>query len=111
MFETLALTDKEYLSLLDPDGNLNNITPQLPLLSDQELLSAYRLMLLTRKADEWAVSLNRQGRMATYPPNKGQEANAVGAVLAMREDDWLVPAFREMGALIAKGIPLQQVYM
>jgi pyruvate dehydrogenase E1 component alpha subunit len=111
MFETLALTDKEYLSLLDPDGNLNNITPQLPLLSDQELLSAYRLMLLTRKADEWAVSLNRQGRMATYPPNKGQEANAVGAVLALREDDWLVPAFREMGALIAKGIPLQQVYM
>ena len=111
MFETLSLADKEYFSLLDPDGNLNDIPPRAPLLSDQEMLSAYRLMLLARQADDWAVSLNRQGRMATYPPNKGQEANAVGAVLALREDDWLVPAFRELGALIAKGIPLHQVYM
>jgi len=31
--------------------------------------------------------------------------------LALREDDWLVPAFRELGALIAKGVPLHQVYM
>ena len=111
MFETLSLADKEYFSLLDPDGNLNDIPPRAPLLSGREMLSAYRLMLLARQADDWAVSLNRQGRMATYPPNKGQEANAVGAVLALREDDWLVPAFRELGALIAKGIPLHQVYM
>jgi pyruvate dehydrogenase E1 component alpha subunit len=111
MFDTLALTDREYLSLLDPCGKLTKLTHQLPLLSDREILSAYRLMLLARQADDWAVSLNRQGRMATYPPNKGQEANAVGAVLALREDDWLVPAFRELGALIAKGIPLHKVYM
>jgi pyruvate dehydrogenase E1 component alpha subunit len=110
MFETLTLADKEYLSFLSPDGKLSNITPHVPLLSDREILSAYRLMLLARQADEWAVSLNRQGRMATYPPNKGQEANAVGSVIALREDDWLVPAFRELGALIAKGIPLHQIY-
>ena len=111
MFETLSIADKEYFSLLDPDGNLSDIPAHTPLLSDREILSAYRLMLLARRADDWAVSLNRQGRMATYPPNKGQEANAVGAVLALREDDWLVTAFRELGALIAKGIPLHQVYM
>jgi len=35
--------------------------------------------------------------------SKGQEANAVGFILALREDDWLIPAFRELGALIAKG--------
>ena len=111
MFETLAVTGEEYLCLLGPDGKLNSSPPQAPLLSDREILSAYRTMLLARQADDWAVSLNRQGRMATYPPNKGQEANAVGAVLALREDDWLVPAFRELGALIAKGVPLHQVYM
>ena len=110
MFETLTVTGGDYLCLLGPDGNLNSLAPQAPLLSDREILSAYRMMLLARQADEWAVSLNRQGRMATYPPNKGQEANAVGAVLALREDDWLVPAFRELGALIAKGVPLHQVY-
>jgi pyruvate dehydrogenase E1 component alpha subunit len=111
MFETLTLSGEEYLRLLGPDGNLNSVPPQAPLLSDREILSAYRLMLLARQADDWAVSLNRQGRMATYPPNRGQEANAVGAVLALREDDWLVPSFRELGALITKGVPLHQVYM
>jgi pyruvate dehydrogenase E1 component alpha subunit len=111
MFETLSLTDKEYLSLLGTDGNLKPIPAQVPLLSDPEILAAYRLMLLARQMDEWTVSLNRQGRMATYPPNKGQEANAVGAVLALQEDDWLVPSFRELGALIAKGIPLHQLYL
>lgn len=47
-------------------------------------------MVLARQADEWAVILNRQGRMPTYPPNKGQEANAVGSILALREENWLL---------------------
>jgi pyruvate dehydrogenase E1 component alpha subunit len=111
MFETITLPGQEYISLLGSDGSLKDIPAQAPLLPDPEILSAYRLMLLSRQADDWAVSLNRQGRMATYPPNKGQEANGVGAVLALREDDWLVPAFRELGALITKGVPLHQVYM
>jgi hypothetical protein len=42
MFETLPIADKDYLSLLDPNGNLNDIPPQAPLLSDGEMLSAYR---------------------------------------------------------------------
>ncbi len=99
------------LSILLPDGTMNGRASGLPLLPDDRLLEAYRLMLLARQADEWAVSLNRQGRMPTYPPNKGQEANAVGAVLALRPDDWLVPSFRELGALLARGIPLKQLYL
>ncbi|MBN2552467.1 MAG: thiamine pyrophosphate-dependent dehydrogenase E1 component subunit alpha [Spirochaetales bacterium] len=110
MFEELALAEEDLLSLLDTDGRLGPIPACLPLLPDQDILSAYRLMQLARQADEWAVSLNRQGRMATYPPNKGQEANAVGSVLALREEDWLVPSFRELGAWIARGIPLHQIY-
>jgi pyruvate dehydrogenase E1 component alpha subunit len=111
MLETLNLADGDSLSLLDPDGKLRDDPPRVPILPDEEILAAYRLMVLSRQADDWAVSLNRQGRMATYPPNKGQEANAVGSVLALREDDWLVPSFRELGALIAKGIPLERIYM
>jgi pyruvate dehydrogenase E1 component alpha subunit len=111
MFETLPVADENPLSFLDIHGNLNGIPAGAPLLPDADILSAYRLMLLARQADEWAVSLNRQGRMATYPLNKGQEANAVGAALSLRPDDWMVPAFRELGALIARGIPLHQIYL
>jgi pyruvate dehydrogenase E1 component alpha subunit len=111
MFEELSLAERECLSILACDGTMNDLPEGVPRLADEQILSAYRLMLLARQADEWAVSLNRQGRMATYPPNKGQEANGVGAVLALRQDDWLVPSFRELGALIAKGIPLHQLCM
>lgn len=34
--------------------------------------------------------------------SKGQEANAVGFILALREDDWLIPAFRELGAFAVR---------
>jgi len=61
--------------------------------------------------DEWAVSLNRQGRMPTYPPNKGQEANSAGALLALRKDDWIVPTFRELAGLLIRGISLKQWYL
>ena len=110
MFQKFKDNQKETLCILRPDGTLSELASNAPFLSDEKILEAYRLMVLARQADEWAVSLNRQGRMPTYPPNKGQEACAVGSILALREDDWLVPAFRELGALIAKGIPLHQVY-
>jgi pyruvate dehydrogenase E1 component alpha subunit len=98
------------LSLLKPDGCLQ-VPKGVPRLSDQAALSAYRTMVLARQADEWAVNLNRQGRMPTYPPNKGQEANGIGALLAVRPDDWFVPAFRELGAWLVRGVPLSQVYL
>jgi pyruvate dehydrogenase E1 component alpha subunit len=68
-------------------------------------------MVLARQADEWAVSLNRQGRMPTYPLNKGQEANPVGALLGVQQDDWFVPSFRELGGWLARGIPLDKIYL
>src|SRR5690606_26443575 len=80
-------------------------------LEDHFLIQAYREMLLARTADYMAVSYQRQGRMYTYPPSLGQEAicGALGEV--MREADWLVPAFRELGAWLAKGATLKEVFM
>ena len=68
-------------------------------------------MVLARQADEWAVSLNRQGRMPTYALNKGQEANSIGALMAVRADDWFVPAFRELGGMLVRGMSLKQYYL
>jgi hypothetical protein len=44
------------LSILLPDGTMNGRASGLPLLQDDRLLEAYRLMLLARQADDWAVS-------------------------------------------------------
>jgi len=79
--------------------------------SDQEWLELYKVMLKTRSADNKALQLQRQGRMLTYAPNTGQEAAQVGSAAAMAPGDWLVPAFRELGAWLLRGVDLEKVYL
>ena len=99
------------LSCLDASGTLKPLPSGMPLLSDQQAVEAWRTMILCRQVDEWAVSLNRQGRMPTYVLNKGQEANSIGALMAVRPDDWFVPAFRELGGMLVRGITVKQYYL
>ncbi len=80
-------------------------------ISDEELLEAYKFMLFARTADLMSVSYQRQGRLFTLPPNLGQEAIAAAAGKQMSESDWLVPAFREMGAWLLKGARLSDIFL
>jgi len=94
----------ETFRVLDKDGQLVAEDPGLP---EELLKDMYWWMTLTRMADDKAVKLQRQGRMGTYAPSKGQEAAQVGSALAMGEDDWLFPAFRELGAYMIRGYSLE----
>jgi pyruvate dehydrogenase E1 component alpha subunit len=49
--------------------------------------------------------------MPTYAPNKGQEANSAGAILALRPDDWFVPYYREHTGMLLRGVPLSQIFL
>lgn len=99
----------EMLRILDEEGNVEKgLMPKMP---KDLMLKAYRTMLLTRLADDKAVKLQRQGRLGAYPPSKGQEASQIGPAMALKEQDWLVWAFREMGALLWKGVPLNTLYL
>jgi len=82
----------------------------MPPLDDDEVLDAYRRMLFARTADAMSVSFQRQGRMFTYPLNLGQEAIAGAFGRVMRKEDWLVPAFRELGAWIQKGARMRDIF-
>ncbi len=91
----------EYLSVLHESGELDR---QLePKITDEILMKLYRTMLLARKFDERLLNLQRQGRIGTFPPIKGHEAAHLGAVAALRESDWMVPAFRETAAELWRG--------
>ena len=103
------LENKEF-SILNSDGEIIN-EKDLPDFTDEELLYLYKTMLYTRTIDEKALSYQRQGRMLTYAPNTGQEAAQVGSAYAMKDEDWLVPAFRELGAWLVKGVPLKNIYL
>ena len=80
-------------------------------MDDEQLLAAYRFMVSARAADEWAFSLHRQGRLHTYAPSTGQEANSVGAIMALRQDDWFVQSYRELGGLMVRGVPLSNYFL
>jgi pyruvate dehydrogenase E1 component alpha subunit len=97
----------DYLSILDEDGNLDE--DLLPDLSDELLGKMHRAMLRGRRFDEKRLELQRQGRIGTFAPGRGQEAAQVGAVAALEENDWMVPSFRETTASLWRGIPLTGV--
>jgi pyruvate dehydrogenase E1 component alpha subunit/2-oxoisovalerate dehydrogenase E1 component alpha subunit len=52
------------------------------------------------------MALQRQGRVGFYGEALGQEAAVVGSAAALEPQDWLVPALREAGAGIFRGMSM-----
>lgn len=100
--ETIKLDQRiERLSVLAPDGSVDTkLEPKLP---DADWIKLYRTMLATRRLDERCLQLQRQGRIGTYGPCKGQEATPLGFVYHLTKADWFVPSYRELSAFLWRG--------
>jgi pyruvate dehydrogenase E1 component alpha subunit len=98
----------ETFHIIDQNGTANGLDPKLP---PDTLLKMYRMMVQARTFDEKAIKLQRAGRMGTYAPLEGQEAVQVGSAFALDNGDWMVPSYREGGAMMVKGVPLKAQYM
>jgi pyruvate dehydrogenase E1 component alpha subunit len=95
---------------LAPDGSANRPLPAFA--TDGKLLvTLYRAMVMLRQFDRKAVALQRTGRLGTYAVSLGQEAVSVGIASAMREEDVLVPSYRDNGALIWRGVKLEEILL
>jgi pyruvate dehydrogenase E1 component alpha subunit len=100
--------DSGEVRVLDPDGRLlPNATE--PDLSDEALVTMYEAMRTARRFDERAVSWQRQGRLATYAPMSGQEAGQVAGTLALADDDWVFPTYREHAVRLVAGFDLPEI--
>ncbi len=99
----------EHLSILDSDGNLDSALE--PDISPDDLRRLYRAMLLGRRLDERMLRLQRQGRIGTFAPIKGQEASQMGSVFTLRKTDWMVPSFRETAAMLWRGWPIEKMLL
>lgn len=80
-------------------------------IDDDLLIRMYEEMTLLRLFDRKAVGLQRTGRIGTYPPLEGQEACQVGAVLALRRQDFVFPTYRDYGAMMVHGIPMHHILL
>jgi len=95
------------LQILKPDGSL--VPSQSAPLDNDQIISAYKNMVLTRILDEKLIALQRQGRMGTYVSCSGQEACQVGSMAALRDSDWVFPMYRDLGMIIQRGVPMDSL--
>lgn len=101
-------TQVDYLGILDEAGEIDE--DRMPELDDEQLTEFYRAMLRARRFDERLLNLQRQGKLGTFAPVKGQEAAQIGSVAALRDSDWVVPSYRETAALLWRGTPMQGLF-
>ncbi len=74
-------------------------------LANETLLEMYWVMLLSRRLDERAWILHRQGKIAFHISGIGHEAAQVATGFALnRGTDWLVPYYRDLALMLAWGL-------
>jgi pyruvate dehydrogenase E1 component alpha subunit len=99
----------EYLSILDENANVDkSLEPDIPA---EKLKTMYKFMLLGRRTDERMLKMQRQGRLGTFPQSAGHEAISIGSVINILEDDWHVPAYRELAGMLYRGWPIENVIL
>lgn len=101
---------------VDPDQPIQLLTPEgerianpeydrfVEGITSDELRGLYRDMVLTRRFDSEATSLQRQGELGLWPSLLGQEAAQIGSGRALREDDYVFPTYREHGVAWCRGV-------
>src|SRR5699024_5803039 len=81
-------------------------------LTDEDVLSMYKTMLLARKIDERMWLLNRSGQIPFVISCQGQEAAQVGAAFAMdTEVDYVAPYYRDMGIVLHFGMTAKDLML
>jgi pyruvate dehydrogenase E1 component alpha subunit len=95
------------LEILHPDGSLSADAP----IGLAETRRLYAAMVSARTYDHKGNALQKQGRLATYASFEGQEAGQVGAIAALRSDDWVVATYRDAAAMWMQGYPWVNLFL
>lgn len=95
---------------LGPEGCVAGSLPDFALEPSAQV-PLYRAMVLTRAFDAKAVALQRTGRLGTYAVSLGQEAVSIGVASAMESSDILVPGYRDTGALLWRGVTMEEILL
>ncbi|ASK62626.1 pyruvate dehydrogenase (acetyl-transferring) E1 component subunit alpha [Virgibacillus phasianinus] len=96
--------------IIDKDGEVTSADYQ-DLLTEEQAKTYYYHMLRIRTYDHKGIALQRQGRIGTYVPFEGQEGSQVGSALALQNDDWLFPTYRDHGATLTFGADLNRMLL
>ena len=79
-------------------------------LDKEMLIDLYRQMLLIRRFEEKSAEVYSAGKIGGFCHLYiGQEAVAVGALSAIRKDDYVLTSYREHGHALAKGMSAESI--
>jgi 2-oxoisovalerate dehydrogenase E1 component len=79
--------------------------------TNDQLTEVYRNLLLPRLIEEKMLVLLRQGRISKWFSGIGQEAIAIGAAMALQQDEWIMPLHRNLGIFTTRNMPLSKLFM
>lgn len=77
---------------------------------DQELIDIYKAIMKPRLIEEKMLILLRQGKISKWFSGWGQEGISVGAALAMKQEEFILPMHRNLGIFTTRGIPLSRLF-
>lgn len=107
---TVANYAISYFRNLDENGVCEGELPA-QLKQPEFVEKLYRMMVKTRIFDKKAITLQRTGKLGTYPSTLGQEAICVGIGAAMQPEDVLCPYYREYGAQFWRGVSMEEILL
>ena len=105
-------TDVDLIQLLTPAGQLlehPDYSQRIAQLGPDALRGLYRDMVLVRRFDNEATSLQRQGELGLWAQCLGQEAAQVGSGRALAPHDYAFPSYREHGVAHTRGVDLAEI--
>jgi 2-oxoisovalerate dehydrogenase E1 component alpha subunit len=103
-YETRQPDQPGLVQLLTPEGERIE-HPDYPLdLTAADIRDMYRDLVLVRRIDTEAISLQRQGELGIWASLLGQEAAQIGSGRALSADDMVFPTYREHGVAWCRGI-------
>jgi 2-oxoisovalerate dehydrogenase E1 component len=79
-------------------------------LSNELLLKLYAGMLKPRMIEEKMLLLLRKGQVSKWFSGIGQEAIAVGATMALQDDEYIMPLHRNLGVFTSRGVDLKKLF-
>ena len=94
---------------------LNNVTlanGSNDLLTNEQLLRAYRTMFLSRSIDEKSMILLKQGKILFHISGPGHEACQIAVAMALRPGhDWAYPYYRDLAFALQYGSTAYEIFL
>ena len=97
--------------IVAPDGSYDADAVAALELGDDEFRGLYESMVQARALEERGLTLQRRGEFHFWMECRGLEAAHVGPAAALADRDWLNTEWRQYGAHIQRGRPLEDILL